>query len=150
MLELSNTTSGYLGQPWYSSQQYIFNAGLGCRGNRNGISVTAQAGCDPDDVHLRNGRGMLRDATIRNVFRCHVRSPFSFCGFAGPFISRAAGSADDRRRTQRKKYDLLLEKSVEVICNHLTEMSIARINKIGSLPQAGAASFSCHKNTARH
>jgi len=68
----------HLGQAGDGAQQDIFNAGLSCRGNRNGIAVTAEAGCDPDYVYLRDGRWMLRDSTVRNCFRCHSWVSFRF------------------------------------------------------------------------
>ena len=46
---------------------------LGCVAavTRNRVSVTAQAGGDPENVHLGDRRWFLRDPTVRNCFRCH-------------------------------------------------------------------------------
>ena len=55
-----------LGQAGDGAQQHIFDAGLRCRGDRNRIAVTAQAGRDPEDVDLRDGRRLLRNSTVRN------------------------------------------------------------------------------------
>jgi hypothetical protein len=49
--------------------------------------------------------------------------------------------------TLEAKHILISGKSADGIRTHLTEMSIARINKIRNSRQAGAASFSCRKNT---
>ena len=138
----------HFGQAGDCAQQHIFDAGLGGRGDRDGISVAAESGGDPDDVNLRNGGAFCVTRPYGIVSAAMARSPFSFSYRAVPVhfvryrIRRMFGNARNEIRVSSRK---IRWKS---ICVHLTEISIVRIDKLGSLPQAGAASIPCRKNTA--
>ena len=61
----------HLGQAGNCPQQNVFDTGLGCRGDRNRISVAAQPGGDPENVDFGDWRRFLRLPTVWNRFRCH-------------------------------------------------------------------------------
>jgi len=93
---------------------------------------------------------MLRDATIRNCFRCHGSVSFSdFSCFAGPLF-RAPGDLGRSRWRAQRKVTREWGKSVEVFYIRSTEMSIARIVKINSPHKQALPRFFVVQTTAQN